>query len=248
MSQTLNSYDLSRAWFDFCFAHPEKIKPNHTALYFFAIEHCNRLGWKVKFGFPTQMAKDAIGIKSFKTYIETLTDLIEWGFVVMIEKSTNQYSSNIISLVTKFDKKMLKSLDKAIIQHNSKEKRLLKKDESTYQSNSESTYQSIDSIDKQPNKEQPNKEPYYRKFAHLHLRMDEFDKLIREGWDQSQIDDILDRIENYRDNKKYNSLLYTARNWLKKDHKPNSVQKKLTALEIVNQRIDNESAIGNTGS
>jgi hypothetical protein len=88
------------------------------------------------------MAKDAIGIKSFKTYIETLTDLIEWGFVVMIEKSTNQYSSNIISLVTKFDKKMLKSLDKAIIQHNSKEKRLLKKDESTYQSNSESTYQS----------------------------------------------------------------------------------------------------------
>jgi hypothetical protein len=78
--------------------------------------------------------------------------------------------------------------------------------------------------------------------------MDEFDKLIREGWDQSQIDDILDRIENYRDNKKYNSLLYTARNWLKKDHKPNSVQKKLTALEIVNQRIDNESAIGNTGS
>lgn len=136
MASQLNSYDLSRAWFDFCFENPEKIKPSHTALYFFAIEHCNRLGWKVKFGFPTKMTMDAIGVKSFRAYSATLSDLVEWGFVIMIEKSKNQYSSNIISLATKFDKKMLKSLDKAMIQHSTS---LGQKGNSTGNSNSIST-------------------------------------------------------------------------------------------------------------
>ena len=49
----MNGYELSRNWFDWCFENPEKIKPNHTALYFFAVEHCNRLGWKKKYGMPT---------------------------------------------------------------------------------------------------------------------------------------------------------------------------------------------------
>ena len=42
----LNVYDLSRNFWDFAFENPSKIKPTHCALYFFAIEHCNRLGWK----------------------------------------------------------------------------------------------------------------------------------------------------------------------------------------------------------
>jgi len=92
----MNGYELSRKWFDWSFENPEKISPNHSALYFFAIEHCNRLGWREKFGFPTEMAKDAIGIKSYTTYIKTLNDLVDWGFIKMVEKSKNQYSSNII--------------------------------------------------------------------------------------------------------------------------------------------------------
>ena len=76
----VTGYDLSRKWFDYCFANPEKIKTNHTALYFFAIEHCNRLGWKDKFGFPTTMAMEALGIKSYNTYINTLNDIVDWGF------------------------------------------------------------------------------------------------------------------------------------------------------------------------
>src|SRR5258708_5063874 len=95
----MTSYELSRAWFDFAFANPEKISPNHAALYFFAIEHCNRMGWKEKFGLPTNMAKEAIGIKNYRTYTNTLNDLIEWGFIVMVEKSKNQFSANIIAFV-----------------------------------------------------------------------------------------------------------------------------------------------------
>jgi hypothetical protein len=129
----MNGYDLSRKWFDWSFENPEKISPNHSALYFFAIEHCNRLGWRKKFGFPTEMAKDAIGIKSYNTYIKTLNDLVDWGFIEMIERSKNQYSSNIIAL-SNFDKALDKALDKAIVKATEKQ--------------SESTSESIDSINK----------------------------------------------------------------------------------------------------
>lgn len=115
----LTGYDISRAWFNFCFDNPELVTPNHSALLFFAIEHCNRLGWKQKFGFPTTMAKDAIGIRSYNTYINTLNDLVEFGFIKMIEKSKNQYSSNIIAL-SKNDKARNKALDKAMIKHVTK--------------------------------------------------------------------------------------------------------------------------------
>lgn len=128
----MDLYSLSRQWFDWSFENPELIKPSHTALYFFCIEHCNRLGWKDKFGLPTTMAKDAIGIKSYHTYIDTLNDLISWGFIKLIQKSTNQYSSNIIA-IAKNIKAHSKALDKAMIKHSTKQ--------------SQSTVQSIDSID-----------------------------------------------------------------------------------------------------
>jgi hypothetical protein len=133
----MNSYDLSRKWFDWTFENPERINPNHTALYFFIIEHCNRLGWKEKFGLPTTMAKEAIGIRSYNTYINTLNDLVEFGFVNLIEKSKNQYSSNIIAL-SNFDKAHDKALDKALIKHGTKQR------------------ESIDSINKQETIEQIN--------------------------------------------------------------------------------------------
>lgn len=133
----MNVYELSRNFWDFSFENPEKIKPNHAAMYFFVIEHCNRLGWKEKFGLPTVMVKDAIGIKSYNTYIKTLNELVEFGFITMIEKSKNQYSANIIALSKNYNAPN-KALDKAIIKH------VTKQSESTVQS----TGESIDSINK----------------------------------------------------------------------------------------------------
>lgn len=132
----MTGYEISRSWFNFCFENPEKITPNHCALLWFAVEHCNRLGWKNKFGLPTTMAKEAIGIRSYNTYINTLNDLVDWGFINLIERSKNQYSSNIVAL-SKNDKAHNKALDKALIKHTTKQ--------------SESTRQSIYSIDKQYN-------------------------------------------------------------------------------------------------
>jgi len=122
--EKMNSYELSRNWFDYCFENPEMVRPTHTALYFFIIEHCNRLGWKAKFGLPMEMAKDAIGIKNYRTYTKTFEDLIKWGFIKLIQKSKNQYSSNIIAIVQNpkaTTKATTKALDKAMIKHSQKQ-------------------------------------------------------------------------------------------------------------------------------
>lgn len=138
----MNSYELYRSFFDWCFENPQKVSPNHVAIYCFSVEHCNRLGWKKNFGLPTTMVMEAVGIKSYNTYSKSFNDLVEFGFITLVEKSKNQYSANIIAL-SKFNKALDKALDKALIKHNAKQV--------------QSTVQSIDSIDKQLNNKQLNK-------------------------------------------------------------------------------------------
>jgi hypothetical protein len=115
-----NSYELSRNWFDWCFENPDKINTNHTALYFFIIEHCNRLGWKERFGLPTTMSMDALGIKNYRTYSKAFDNLVEWGFIKLIEKSKNQWSATVIALV-KNTKANTKALSKATLKHSQKQ-------------------------------------------------------------------------------------------------------------------------------
>jgi len=116
----MNSYELSRGFIDWSFENPEKVKPIHYAIFFFSVEHCNRLGWKEKFGLPSQMVMEAIGVKNWRTYSAGLNDLVEFGFIRLVEKSSNQYSSNIIAIVN-FTKADTKALDKASLRHTTKQ-------------------------------------------------------------------------------------------------------------------------------
>lgn len=143
----LNQYELSRRFFDWCFENPEKIHTEHIAIYFFAMEHCNRLGWKEKYGFPSQMTMEAIGIKKHQTYIKYFRELVEYGFIKLIQESKNQYSANIISIQTAMPNSG-KALDKALIKH------MAKQTESTGQS----TGQSTGHINKQRTNKQDNNE------------------------------------------------------------------------------------------
>ena len=171
----MNSYELSRNWFDWSFENPEKINPNHSALYFFIIEHCNRLGWKEKFGLPTTMAKESIGIRSYNTYIKTLNDLVNFGFIKLIEKSKNQYSSNIIAL-SNFNKATDKALDKALVKHGTKQR------------------ESISSINKQ---ETINKELNFKE--KLLQRWIQYRKEIKKPIKESTVKTIQDKMENYNE-------------------------------------------------
>jgi hypothetical protein len=123
----MDVYKLSRNFWDWSFNNPEKISPYHVSVFFFAIEHCNRLGWKEKFGFPTSMVLEATGIKSYKKYKEVFDDLCEFGFITAISVSKNQYSSNIISInaLVSHTKAHTKALDKALIKHVSKQSEII---------------------------------------------------------------------------------------------------------------------------
>lgn len=127
----LSIYELSRDFWDFAFEN-KSVKPTHVAIYFFAIEHCNRLGWKHSFGLPTSMVVEAIGVKSYSAYKKHFDELVTWEFFEVKEYSKNQFSSNVIALKKKA-KATTKALDKALTKHTSKQV--------------QSTSQSNDSID-----------------------------------------------------------------------------------------------------
>jgi hypothetical protein len=88
------------------------------------------------------MAMEAVGVKNWRTYSKALTDLVDWGFIDMVQTSKNQYSSNIIAIV-KNTKASTKALDKALQKHSTKQS------------------QSTVSIDKQVNNEQGTKNSIY---------------------------------------------------------------------------------------
>jgi len=97
----INGYALSRIWFDFVFETTETVTPIHAALYFWIIDLANRLGWKENFSLPTGYTMEAIGLKSYRSYKNALTDLIRWGFLELKAKAYNQHTATVVALVLK---------------------------------------------------------------------------------------------------------------------------------------------------
>ncbi|NNK76666.1 MAG: hypothetical protein HKP42_11480 [Maribacter sp.] len=93
----MTGYELSRAWFDFAYEHPD-VRPSHHALYLHTVEICNRLGWKETFDLPTAYSMEMLGISNYRTYKRSLDDLIKWGFIRMVRRSKNQHRANVVAL------------------------------------------------------------------------------------------------------------------------------------------------------
>ncbi len=208
----MNSYDLSRNFCNWAFENPDKVKPIHYAIYYFSIEHCNRLGWKDKFGLPSQMVMEAIGVKNWRTYSAGLQELVDFGFIKMIEISKNQYSSNIIAIV-KNTKAPTKALDKALQKHSTKQS------------------QSTVSINKQ---ETINKEQVHPLVEYLNTNCPQVQGLaspinnldavrLLVEFDKYDLVEVFMAMENTKQLKrKYNSANLTVRSWIKTRQKSNS--------------------------
>ena len=115
----MNGYNLSRDWYSFKFENIGKVKAIHSDMYFYIIDLWNRLGQKENIGLPTSVTMECLGIGSYNTYKKTLQDLIDFGFIKLIQESKNQYSSKIIA-ISKTDKATDKALDKATIKATDK--------------------------------------------------------------------------------------------------------------------------------
>jgi hypothetical protein len=218
----MDYFKLTRAFWDYAFENPEKIKPNHCALYLFIVEHCNRLGWKHKFGLPTTMAKDAIGIRSYNTYIQTLNDLVEFGLIDLIERSKNQYSSNIVA-ISNFNKAIDKALDKALIKHDTKQ--------------SESIIQSIDSIDKPItiNNKTNNNNTFYNELLNSQIWLEEVGLKNTNKFSINEIKNKLEKFNNeinlgfdFKLNKKDYATHFLR--WLNKQENNNPTKKWLSPI------------------
>lgn len=191
----MNGYNLTRSWFNYKFENPKKVRHVHSDMYFYIVDLWNRLGQKKEFGLPTDVAMECLGIGSYNTYKKTLIDLINFGFVILVKDSRNQHHSKIVAL-SFFDKATNKPLDKATVK---------------------ATDKPSDTIYKQVNKETKNK--IYKSFNHLSISVIDFDKLVESGYSKTQVDNVLESIENYAGNKKYKSLYLTAKKWLSKEPK-----------------------------
>ena len=72
-------------------------------------------------------------------------------------------------------------------------------------------------------KNEKNKE-IYRQILHLKITRAEVDELIASGYTINQIDDILDRAENWKGIANKRSLYLTAKNWLSADSKKTTTE------------------------
>ncbi len=122
MSKGRFMFDYTRVWYEFAFSS-NKVRPVHHAIYLYAVQLNNMLGWKESFGFPASQAMEVAGIASYNTYIKAFRELVDWKFITLIEKSENQFKANIIAL-SKIDKSLDKSLDNSVLNHMTEQERI----------------------------------------------------------------------------------------------------------------------------
>jgi hypothetical protein len=93
----MNGYQLTDAWFEFRFQHPEKVSHAHTELYFYLVYHWNKLSQKEKIGLPSSITMEATGIRNYKTYRKCIKDLAQFGFIRIISEAINQHQAMVVA-------------------------------------------------------------------------------------------------------------------------------------------------------
>ena len=93
----MNLYEILKKWYEYKAEHSD-LTGTHTDFIFFCIDLNNRLAWKETFGLPAIETANFLNI-SYNTFRKVFKDLTEKHKLIrLVQKSKNQYQSNIISL------------------------------------------------------------------------------------------------------------------------------------------------------
>jgi hypothetical protein len=209
----MNSYDLSRVWFDWAFENPDLVNTNDTALYMWLIEKNNRCGWSEKFSTTSTESMSACGFKTYPPYKKSFDKLVEYGFVLIVKKSINQFQTNVIAL-SKNNKATNKALDKASLKQPIKH--IKSNRESTFDINKQTNNETIKPIN--------NKYTSAKKIKIEKLKFGEFENVLLTGEEfkiskekyKEDLEPMIEKLSSYiqSSGKTYKSHYATFSSWV----------------------------------
>lgn len=199
----MNGYNLTHRFFDWAFSHREDFKPTVSALYFYLIEICNKLGWKQEFSISSKECMEGMGVSGYNTYKQAFDTLCKHGFIKVIKKGCNSYQANIITLLN-FDRVTDEVTNKATTEYERSNEQSNGDIHKTYKTN-----KTIKTNDKSIKKQKNN----YAEF--VTLTSDEYSKLVEE-FGENATKRMIEILDNYKgaSGKKYNSDYRAILNWV----------------------------------
>lgn len=220
----MNGFEQIKSFYGWVFNNSDKVRPTHISLYLFLINQNNRSMWVEWFKCPYDLAMQGACIGNKNTYYKCLQELEDFG-LLFYQKGINNHKSPLISLIRLYDSVPQSGNVTVPLSEPQTEPLTVLLNKNTYKLIT-SNYKLINlNLKKwiEDDNEQLNKS-YYKSFNHLKITISDFEKL-KIDFEETDILDCFDRIENYKDNKKYTSLYLTAKAWLNKQKNDNNLKK-----------------------
>lgn len=136
-----------------------------------------------------------------------------------VDENENFFSIKLVFYLQPYIEKSQRARDAANLRWSNAKLQIEHKKDANAYANAEQMQcdGNADAMQGEYSKVEETKVEVYRKIKHMTFTVEDNNKLLSEGYKQSHIDEILDRMENYAKLKNYTSAISTARNWLKKD-------------------------------
>jgi hypothetical protein len=98
---TPKGYEIERLFFDLIAENEairSKVKSYHSSLHRYLVFLCNKFYWKNPIDVHTSEAMLYSGIGDYRTYKQALQDISEWGLIIWVFQTKNQWRANKVHI------------------------------------------------------------------------------------------------------------------------------------------------------